>query len=64
MVDLTCTLPLPKTPQELDRAIQNYLNSNLSGVDLFCQWQVIRDAALALGASEQESDRIPGESSY
>jgi hypothetical protein len=63
MTDLTCTLPLPKTSQELDRAIQQYLSSNLSGFELFCQWQAIRDAALSQG-NEADGDLVPGEASY
>jgi hypothetical protein len=53
-----------KTPQELERAIQNYRRSNLTGPELFRQWQAIRDAALELSNPETKSDRVPGEDSY
>jgi hypothetical protein len=59
-----CNISVPKTPQELERAIQRYRTSNLKGVDLFCQWLAIRDASLAQNGSEMEGDRVPGESSY
>ncbi len=57
-------VPIPKTLQELERAIRSYRASELKGMDLFCQWQAIRSASLALLGSELESDRVPGEDSY
>lgn len=58
------TVPVPKTPQELERAIQRYRNSDLRGRDLFCHWQAIRLAALAQAATDVVGDQIPGEDSY
>lgn len=57
-------IPVPKTAQELEQAIRSYRKSDLKGVDLYCQWQVIRDAALAQNKSDLEGDRVPGEDSY
>ncbi len=59
-----CPAIFIRTLQELDRAILNYRNSDLSGFDLFCQWQAIRNASLALLGAEFEADRVPGEDSY
>jgi hypothetical protein len=64
MPEVKCSVTAPKTPQELEQAIQNYRRSNLTGLDLFCQWQAIRDAALELNTLEAKSDRVPGEDSY
>lgn len=58
------TVPVPKTPQELDRAIQRYRTSNLRGRELFCHWQAIRLAALAQAGTDGMGDQIPGEDSY
>ncbi|MBD2103385.1 hypothetical protein H6F94_21220 [Leptolyngbya sp. FACHB-261] len=63
MAELICTVPIPKTPQELESAIQSYRVSDLNGSDLFCQWQAIRDASLAQSV-ELESDQVAGEESY
>ena len=58
----TNPVPVPKTPQELDRAIQRYRSSNWRGRELFCHWQAIRLAALA--QAELSDDQIPGGDSY
>jgi hypothetical protein len=58
------TVPVPKTPQELERAIQRYRSSDLRGRELFCHWQAIRLAALAQAATDVVGDQIPGEDSY
>jgi hypothetical protein len=54
----------PKTSQELERAVLQYRNSDLKGVDLFYQWLAIRDASLEQASLEPMSDRVPGEDSY
>ncbi|MDX2212426.1 MAG: hypothetical protein SFY66_03975 [Oculatellaceae cyanobacterium bins.114] len=64
MADITCTVPTPKTPQELERAIQHYKSSDVSGHELFCQWEAIRNASLQLQLPEPEGDRVPGADSY
>jgi hypothetical protein len=64
MRELICTIPVPQTPQDLEQAIQFYKTSDLSGVDLFCQWQAIREASLAQNATTPEVDPIPGDDSY
>lgn len=64
MPELTHTLSIPQTPQELDRAIQDYRNSNLSGEELFQRWQAIRAAALSQAGAEPTADSVPGEDSY
>ncbi|MBD2459859.1 hypothetical protein H6G89_02270 [Oscillatoria sp. FACHB-1407] len=64
MADITCTIPTPTTPQELERAIEHYKTSDISGDELFCQWEAIRNAALQLQFPEPEGDRVPGADSY
>ncbi|GAB4131522.1 MAG: hypothetical protein Fur0046_00590 [Cyanobacteria bacterium J069] len=71
MADFVCKIPVPQTQQELDRAVHDYLNTNLSGLDLFCHWQAIREAAIAqsissLGnpAGDADTANIAGEDSY
>lgn len=64
MRELTCNVPIPSNPQELEQAIQQYLSSPLSGTELFCQWQAIRDACLNQETPEPENDKVPGEHSY
>lgn len=69
MADFVCQIPVPQTQQELDQAVQTYLNANLSGLDLFCHWQAIREAAIAQSGSPNlavaaEAAKIDGEDSY
>jgi hypothetical protein len=64
MIETLCTVPIPQTAQELERAVQRYKESEVSGDELFCQWQAIRTAALKLRGSEPMGDRIAGEDSY
>lgn len=64
MQELICNVPVPKTLQELEQAIARYKASDLSGAELLCQWQAIRDAALNQKLSESEDDKVPGEQSY
>jgi hypothetical protein len=67
MVEAVCTIPIPQTAQELKLAIDRYKNSDLSGNELFCQWQAIRTAALALPVElplSKSDDSIAGEDSY
>jgi hypothetical protein len=64
MPEYVCQIPVPSTPQALDQAIQRYKDSDLSGLDLFCQWQAIRDASLEKNLSQAESDQVSGEDSY
>ncbi|MBW4660001.1 MAG: hypothetical protein KME15_15105 [Drouetiella hepatica Uher 2000/2452] len=64
MVEAVCTIPVPQTVQELELAIRRYKTSDISGAELFCQWQAIRDAALALRAKESWDDSVAGEESY
>lgn len=62
--EIECTAPIPATTQELEQAIWYYKNTDLAGVDLFCQWQAIRTGALAHRFPEPEGDRVVGEDSY
>jgi hypothetical protein len=64
MVEAVCTIPVPQTVQELELAIRRYKTSDISGTELFCQWQAIRDAALALRSPEVWDDSVAGEESY
>jgi hypothetical protein len=64
MAELTCSIPIPTTLQELEQAIQNYKDSSLQGDELFCQWQAIREASLAQSFPQLEDDGVQGEDSY
>jgi hypothetical protein len=63
MINQPSAASIPKTPQELEQAIQRYRSSDLSGTELFNQWLAIRTAALELRTTER-GDRVPGEDSY
>jgi hypothetical protein len=59
------TIPVLKTPQELERAIQRYkAASDQWSNELFSQWQAIRMAALAQASPDPTGDEVPGEDSY
>lgn len=64
MPDLICTIPIPQTPQELEQAIKRYRESDATGIDLFCQWQAIRDVSLRQVDSESQGDGVAVEHSY
>lgn len=69
MADVVCQIPVPQTQQELDQAVQVYLNADLDGLDLFCHWQAIREAAIAQSVSPSPEEAaevvaIAGEDSY
>lgn len=54
----------PKTAKELERAIQQYRAADLRGMELYRQWRLIREGALAQAGSDAEGDSVPGEQSY
>lgn len=58
------TVPVPTTPQELERAIQRYRANDFRGRELYSHWQAIRLATLALAAADPTRDQIPGDDSY
>ncbi|NJR67125.1 MAG: hypothetical protein HC772_20320 [Leptolyngbyaceae cyanobacterium CRU_2_3] len=62
--EAVCTISVPQTTQELELAIWRYKTSDICGNELFCQWQAIRTAALALNLLETTNDSIAGEDSY
>ena len=71
MAELACNVPVPETRQELDQAVQNYRVNSLSGHDLFCHWQAIREASLNYESQSEtsslqkdESVQVAGEDSY
>ncbi|MCU0569715.1 MAG: hypothetical protein MUF49_24475 [Oculatellaceae cyanobacterium Prado106] len=64
MAESTPPLSIPKTPDELEKAIQHYRNSDLHDQELFEQWQAIRLAALEQKTNEPAVDPVPGEASY
>ncbi len=64
MSKISHVVSVPKTTQELDQMVRQYRTSDVRGLELFQQWQVIRNAALTLGNTDDEGDRIPGEDSY
>lgn len=57
------TVPMLKTSQDIEQAIQNYRASDWSGNAIFALWEAIRAAALAQTPVEKD-DRVPGEDSY
>lgn len=64
MSEFSCNVSTPKTTQELEQAIRRYRSSDLSGFELFCHWQAIRDAAIALTPKEIDRHVVAGEDSY
>ena len=64
MQDVQSTVPVLKTPQELDRAVRSYQVSDLKEGELFRQWLAIRNASLEQARVELTSDRVPGDDSY
>lgn len=64
MVNAACNIEVPKTVHELEEAVHYYKTSDLQGHDLYCHWQAIRDAAIALTQPEPSSDHVPGDDSY
>lgn len=64
MSDLTYTLSIPSTLQELEQAVERYKSSDLSGSELLSLWQAIRDGSLNQFLSQADQDGVPGEESY
>ncbi|MFE1745850.1 hypothetical protein [Coleofasciculus sp. H7-2] len=65
MPELICTVPVPRTPQELEQAVKQYIASDIRGTELLCQWQAIRDASLDQDLYvPADSDQVAGEDSY
>jgi len=64
MAEMTSSVPVLSTRQELEQAIQKYKASDLSGSELLRQWQAIREASLNLDFSEPANDGVPAEHSY
>lgn len=55
---------IPQTLQELDEAVKRYHTTNLSGDELYQQWQAIRDASLEQLPIETDKNPVPGTDSY
>ena len=64
MLEISCTIPVPTTPQELEQTLQHYRESDIDGLELFCEWQAICEASLTQEFSELNSDGVSGEDSY
>lgn len=64
MSELTCDITVPSTLQEVEQAVQKYITDELSGTELLCLWQAIRDASLSQVFPEPESDKVSCEPSY
>jgi hypothetical protein len=64
MPELTCTVPVPRTPQELEQILQHYRETDLDGLELFCEWQAICEASVKQEFAEDASDQVSGEDSY
>ncbi|MCL1462995.1 MULTISPECIES: hypothetical protein [Argonema] len=64
MSELTYSIPILSTLEELEQAIQRYKASDLSGSELLIQWEAIRDASLNQALSAADADKVPGQDSY
>ncbi|MFB2920005.1 MULTISPECIES: hypothetical protein [Aerosakkonema] len=64
MPQVNYIVPSIRTLQELDRAVERYKTSNLSGGELLSLWQAIRDASLNQSFSEPKNDGVSVENSY
>ena len=64
MSELTYSIPILSTLEELEQAIQRYKASDLSGSELLIQWEAIRDASLNQAFSAADADKVPGQDSY
>lgn len=64
MATSTCTVTIPKTPEELDQAIQHYKAGTFSSDELYCQWEAIREASLRQAPLESDPNPVPGSDSY
>lgn len=64
MQEFIATVPTLNTPQEVEKAVELYKNSDLSGFELIKLWQAIRDAALNQIFPDCDGDNVPGEQSY
>jgi hypothetical protein len=58
------TVPVLKTPEEVEDAIARYKASDLNDMDLIYLWQAIRDASLNQNNDSADTDNVPGEDSY
>ncbi len=58
------TVPVLKTPEEVEQAIARYKTSDLNDMDLIYLWQAIRDASLNQNEDNADTDNVPGEDSY
>ena len=60
----TSNAPVIKTSQELDKFVEQYVANDLHGIELFQQWQAIREASLRLSRNDIQGDQVAGEDSY
>lgn len=58
------TVPVLKTPEEVERAIARYKSSDLNNMDLINLWEAIRDASLNQNHDSADTDNVPGQDSY
>lgn len=64
MPNSACNVSIPKTTKELDQAVQYYKSADLSGPELFCQWEAIRMASLMQTGPDMPNDQVSDEESY
>ncbi len=64
MSEASCTIPVPKTSQELEQAVLRYRSIEPNDPALLAMWEAIRDASLNQAVAEVENDKVPGEESY
>lgn len=66
MLELDFSFDTLKTPEELAKAIEQYRMNDLSGQELFRQWQAIRIASIEQPAPnpEMKDDHVQVEHSY
>ena len=58
------TVPVLKTPEEVELAIARYKSSDLNDMDLIYLWEAIRDASLNQNDDNADTDNVPGQDSY
>lgn len=65
MSELSSSVSIANSPQEIEQAVKFYRNSDVSGGELLRLWEAIRDASLnQTFSSDEQTDQVDGEQSY
>ncbi|MCT7949932.1 hypothetical protein NG798_09055 [Ancylothrix sp. C2] len=65
MSELSSSVSIPNSLQEIEQAIKRYRNSDVSGAELLRLWEAIRDASLNQTFSpDEQTDQVAGDHSY